>query len=321
MKTKQILILLGILVVLFIAVLISKNPFSKYEKESEIQSLFANFDKNNVAKIEISKSDRTTVLTKNGDKWLVETMDNYSADQEEVKKLLDKVSEFNTDQLISKNPEKQSVFEVDDSSGIEAKLSDSDGEVLAHFFVGKSGPDFMSAYVRKAESDKVYLMDGYLSSIFDKGERGWRDRTIFAFNKGNITQLTIESQGEKVVLPKDEKGNWIIIEPESAKAKSEEVDKIVDTLSKLSASDFAEKKELSEYGLDEPKSKISAMLNDGSIKTLLVGNKDNSKYYVKRADSDIVFILYKYKIDKLLKKFEDLKAESEEVKKSENEGK
>lgn len=316
MKTKQIFILLGIFFVLLIVVVfISQNPFSKYETEEETKSLFANFDKNDIAKIELTKEDKTTVLTKNGDKWLVETMDNYPADQEEVKKLLDKVSEFKTEQLISQNPEKQSKFEVD-SSGIEAKLSDLNGKALAHFFVGKSGPSFMSSYVRKTDSDKVYLMDGYLKSIFDKGERGWRDRAIFAFNKGNITQMTIESEDEKVVIPKNKKGNWVIIKPEAAEAKKEEVDKVADTLSKLEASDFAEKKKPKEYGLDEPKSKISAMLNDGSTKTLLVGNKESSKYYVKRADTETVFVLYKNKIDKLLKTFEDLKKEdSQKIKK------
>jgi len=319
MKTKQLLILLGILVVLFVIVLVSKNPFSRYEKKGETKSLFVDFDKNNVVKIELTKpvlsevegSDETTVLTKDGDKWLVETMENYPADQEEVDRLLDKVSEFKTDRLASKNPEKQSKFEVD-SSGIEAKLSDSNGKVLAHLFVGKSDPVSMITYVREADSNEVYRVVGYLNPIFDKGERTWKDRTIFDFNKGNITQLTIESEEGKVILPKDEEGNWKIIEPKPANAKKEEVDKIADTLSKLEVSDFAEKKELKEYGLYEPKSKISAMLNDGSTKTLLIGNKEDSKYYVKRADSDIVFILYKYRIDELLKKFEDLKEESEE---------
>jgi len=316
MKNKQLLILLGIFVVLLVVVFISKNPFSKYEKTAESGSLFPNFNKDNIAKIETIKSENKTVLIKNAGKWLVKTMDNYPADQEEVEKLIDKVAEFETSQLISKNPEKQSIFEVD-NSGLEAKLYNSSGELLADFFVGKNGPDFMSTYVRKADSDKVYLVDGYLKSIFDKGERTWKDRSIFDFNKEDITQLTIVSENQKIVIPKDEEGNWKIIEPEAADAKKDEVDKIADKFSTLEASDFAEEKELKEYGFDEPKSKLSAMLSDGSVKTLLVGNKQDSKYYVKTDDKETIYILYKYIIDDLFKKFEDLKQKTKEQEKPE----
>ena len=53
MKTKQLLILGGVLVVLAIVVLVFENPFGKSEYEKKVETatpLFPNFDKEQVAK-------------------------------------------------------------------------------------------------------------------------------------------------------------------------------------------------------------------------------------------------------------------------------
>ena len=65
--------------------------------------LFPFFNKENVAKIEIIAAFglTTTILVKQNDQWLVESMDNYPADQTAVKELLDKVAEMKTIQRAS----------------------------------------------------------------------------------------------------------------------------------------------------------------------------------------------------------------------------
>ena len=199
-------------------------------------------------------------------------------------------------------------------SGIEVKLSDSSDNLLAHFFVGRS-KDFLSAYVRKADANEVYRMKENLTYTFDRN-LGWRDRTIFDFNSGDMTKLTIESKGEKLVLQTSAEGKWELIEPEKAKAKKDAVDGILNKLSSLDTDDFAEKKELKEYGLDEPTSSVSAKLNDGSSRILLIGKEEGGKHYVKRADKEMVFQIYKSSVNQLLKKVKDLKEEE----KAEEEG-
>ena len=67
MKTKQILILLGVLAVLVVLVLIVANPFRKDEYAKKIetaQMLFPNFDKESITQIEITAAGETTTLKK-----------------------------------------------------------------------------------------------------------------------------------------------------------------------------------------------------------------------------------------------------------------
>ena len=312
MKTKQLLILGAIFIVLVIVVLLFDNPFGQSEYEKKVETampLFPNFNKEQVVKIEITATGETTTLSKQNDNWVVASMDNYPADGEGVAELLSKVTEFKNTQRVSNNPEKQSEFEVD-STGVEAKLMDASDKVLVHLFVGKTTPGFLSSYVRPADSNDVYVAQGYLQSVFNKGTRTWKDRTIFNFNKGIVTQLNIISPEETVELRLDADGAWQMLKPVAAAAKTTEVDALLTTFSGLDTDDFAEAKdELAEYGLDTPQSTISAVLNDGTTATLHVGKEEEGKLYVKRDDKDTVFRLFKSNVDRLMKKSDTLKAE------------
>ncbi len=316
MKTKQILVFGAIFVVLAIIILLFENPFGQSEYEKKIETampLFPNFDENHVVKIEIIATDETTTLSKQNGNWVVVSMDNYPADSEGVAELLSKVTEFKNTQRVSNNPEKQAEFEVD-STGVEAKLIGANGKMLAHLFVGKTTPGFLSSYVRPADSNDVYVAQGYLQSVFDKGTRTWKDRTIFSFNKGIVTQLNIISPEETVELRLDAEGTWQMIKPVVAVANTTEIDALLTTFSELDTDDFAEARdELGEYELDAPQSTISAVLNDGTTATLHVGKEEEGKLYVKRDDKDTVFRLFTSNVDRLMKKSDTLKAEEPPV--------
>ena len=312
MKTKQLLILGAIFVVLAIVILLFENPFGQSEYEKKVETalpLFPDFNEEQVVKIEITATGETTTLSKQNGSWVVVSMDNYPADSEGVAELLSKVAEFKNTQRVSNNPEKQAEFEVD-STGVEAKLMDANDKVLVHLFVGKTTPGFLSSYVRPANANDVYVAQGYLQSVFNKGTRTWKDRTIFSFNKGIVTQLNIISSEETVELRLDAEGTWQMLKPVVAVAKTTEVDTLLTTFSGLDTDDFAEATdELAEYGLDTPQSTISALLNDGTTATLHVGKEEEGKLYVKRDDKDTVFRLFKSNVDSLIKKSDALKAE------------
>ena len=312
MKTKQLLILGAIFVVLAIVVLILENPFGQSEYEKKIETavpLFPNFNQEQVTTIEIIADGETTTLSKQNGDWVVTSMDNYAADSEGISELLSKVAEFKNTQLVSNNPEKQAEFEVD-STGVEAKLMDANGTLLAHLFVGKTTPGFLSSYVRAADANEVYVAQGYLQSVFNKGDRTWKDRTIFDFNKGILTQLNIASPEETVELRLDANGTWQMLKPVAAAVKQDEIDSLLTTFSDLDTDDFAEATDdLGEYGLDIPQSTISAVRNDGTTATLHIGKEEDGKLYVKRADTETVFRLFKSNVDRLIKKSDTLKAE------------
>ena len=119
--------------------------------------------------------------------------------------------------------------------------------------------------MRAADANDVYVAQGYLQSVFNKGDRTWKERTIFDFNKGIVTQLNISSPEEIVELRLDADGTWQMLKPAASAVKQDEVDSLLTTLSGLDTDDFAEvTDDLGAYGLDTPESTISAVGNDGT---------------------------------------------------------
>ena len=310
MKNRQLKILGGILALLLLIVLIFENPFGKSEDEKraeEATALFPDFKEEQVSKIEITAKGETTILSKLDGQWVVTTMDNYPADSDGVKELLEKVGEFDNARHVSDNPENRTEFQVD-SSGVEAKLLDVNDKILAHLFVGKNTPGIFNSYVRAAESNDVYIGNGYLQGTFDKGTRTWKDRKIFKFEKGLVTAINIVSPEEKIELRLDAENKWQLLQPITSTANQTEVENLLSHFSELNTDDFAEAKELTEYGLDAPTTSITANLNDGTTAKLLIGidEEEGGKTYVKRNDKDTVFMLYKSGVDRLIKKSDEL---------------
>ena len=315
MQNRQLKILGGVFALLLLIVLIFENPFGKDEDEKRAEKakpLFPDYSIELVSKIEIIAKGQTTTLAKQNDakqndQWVVATMDNYPADSEGVKDLLEKVAEFDNSKHVSDNPKNRAEYQVD-SSGVEAKLLDAEEKTLAHLFVGKNTPGIFNSYVRVADSNDVYEGKGYLQSTFDKGERTWKDRTIFKFEKGHVTRIDIVSPEETIELRLDSENKWQLLQPITAAANQTEVENLLSFYSDLKTDDFAEAKELTEYGLDTPTSSITVSLNDGTAAKLLIGKEEDEggKLYVKRDDRDTIFMLSKSNVDRLIKKSDAL---------------
>ncbi|MCD6508578.1 DUF4340 domain-containing protein [Candidatus Poribacteria bacterium] len=305
---RNLYVLLIILAFLVIIALVMERPFGKGEKKKE-EALFPRFDRAQVEKVEITENGETVELKREGDEWIVPTAKGYPADETAVDKMFDEMDEMTTKELISENPDKHPKFKVNED-GIEVKMLGKNDKTLAHFFVGKMGPDFISTYVRRADSKKVYLIPRTLRPVFGKGKTGWCDKEVLSFNVDDVSEVEIEDSGSSISLKKTDKG-WEMTKPEKAEADKDAVEGILRTLSNFKADDVEIKKSESECGLDVPSSKVMIKLKDGTEKILRFGKEQNSRRYLKVDGKDQIFVVYKYRVSKIFKKPEDLKAKKE----------
>ncbi|MBN2381746.1 DUF4340 domain-containing protein [bacterium] len=319
---KSILFLIAFIVITIIVLVVEKpfkEPGSKSEKD--IQKLFPGLALDQVAEIVINQiPEQTFTLQKSGDGWVVASENNFSANPNEVEELIKRTVDFDTRELVSRNPENQATFQVN-KLGIEVQITDTSSKKIAHFFIGKNGPDYASTYVRADGSDHVYLQKGYLKSIFDKSRTKWRDARVVTFEKDNVDSLTLhftkEEEGKKPVeheltmnsALEGDKVVWNLVKPEEFPAKSNEVIRIVNALATFSADDFCIDKTLAETGLEKPSQWFTITMKDGVSHSLNVGSKENGKYYVKRSASDTIYLVNEYKINNLQKTFDNLKDE------------
>jgi hypothetical protein len=232
----------------------------------------------------------------------------YLADAAAVDKLLEIVTGLKAETIVSKNPKNFDQYEVTDQKGLDVRLADSDNRSLASLYVGKSGPDIFSTYVRVKDSDKVVLVGSILKTAFEKELKDWRDKTIFKLNKDDIIEYKVDGD-MKLHLKKDEKQSWQVLAPESFEAKKDAADDIMRKLAGLKAVDFAEGP-LKEFQLDRPARTITASLKDGATATLLVGKEKNTfQHFVKPQDKEAIFVLENYNLESLCPALDKLKPE------------
>jgi len=312
MKTKTTVILFGLFIILLVFVYLFEGPLSEQarKKAQGVPTLFPGFAQDSAAKIAVKSTGKDIVLEKKEDAWQISGTDGFTADPEAVQNALDTVAGFKRENIASKNPEKQDIFEVTPARGLEVKVLDAGDKILAHFYIGKIGADFFSNYVRKEGSDEV-LQVAAVTSTFDKTVEGWRDKTIFKFHADMATRLSLKTAREEIVLEKNEKDEWHITKPEGVQAKPEMVNTMVTTLSSLSALGFAEDYDTAKYEIDNPQLTVTVILKDQIEQKLHIGKKNEEKaqYYAKSEAKKTIFLIGKYQFDTINKTAKDLKEE------------
>ncbi len=311
MKTKQLVILLSILVVLVLLALWQKSEIIFKSEKHTAQSplLFTDFDPQQASLIQLTNPDKETILVRQGAGWLVATASNIPATAEYVTQLFDQMGQITRGDLVSQQPEKFSIFQVDES-GLVVKITDEAQKLIAHFYVGKQGPDYNSRYVRKEGSNDVFLINRSLRITFDRDD--WRERQAFGFNAQEVVGLDLACDEQQFALNKE--GNaWRLTQPNEAAAQAKMVNTILDKLNRLRIMDYMQEQDDSKYGLDTPMCRIKVGLADGSSLALLVGNKDTdgSAYYARREGDAYIFTLPVHQVDKMKKKLAKLKQEPE----------
>lgn len=171
---RPVFYLLGALVLAAIVVLIERPGGTPGDREGTRQ-IFKTLDPNKVARIEIERLLDGVSLVREEKMWLVGKGDEplTPADAAKVSEALTTLQQFTTTSLVSTNPEKQGVFQVN-QLGLQVRAYDAAGALLAHVYVGKQGPDFFSTYVRHGGEDRVYLTRTSLSGHFPTVLEYWR---------------------------------------------------------------------------------------------------------------------------------------------------
>src|ERR1051325_2587599 len=191
---KSTIILISLLLVLGAVTYFLLPSQKEHESSYEPSDLNVKVDSASVVKIEIEQKGKSVTIENVGGKWMITSPLRYAADATSIKQLLSGLSKFRVGSLISSNPEKQNIFQVD-STGTRISVTDRSGKPVA-LVVGKMGPSFSEVYFRLPASKDVYLGEGLDTWMINKEARDWRDKTILIAPSETLRALT-SSVGNK----------------------------------------------------------------------------------------------------------------------------
>jgi len=296
------------LIIYFLLVTKEKKTFAPQKIET-----FVEIDSGSVDKIELCILKTKLVLEKKGDNWYTTQPDSFRADKGLVGQLLNLTANLEVEDLISTNPNKQMLFQVDTLTGTILNII-GQGKTMASFVVGKNSPDFMYTYVRNLDSDEVWSAKGLLSRMAGLRIDQWRDKSILELDAGTIQ--TIEFIRKKGAYRLSRVDTIWKVSPspytEDYDVKEIEVIDLIDRISNLRTDAFASLPDLEGLDFGKPALTLKLTLDDRSeeILTIVQKSEEDKRYFVEKEGDETLYLLYQDSFDHLDKSVEDFKSET-----------
>src|SRR5258708_27374745 len=172
---KSTVILISLLLVLGAITYFLLPSQKEHETSYEPSDINVKVDSASVVKIVVEQKAKSVTIENVSGKWMITSPLRYPADATSIKQLLSGLSKFKVGSLISSNPEKQNIFQVD-TTGTRISVTDRSGKPVA-LVVGKMGPSFSEVYFRLPSSADVYLGEGLDTWTLSKEVKERRDKS------------------------------------------------------------------------------------------------------------------------------------------------
>jgi hypothetical protein len=252
-----------------------------------------------------SKSD-TLLLKRIAGGWHLAEPVVYPADYRFVHDLLVKLENVEIENLISDEPGKDSIFQVDESGSRVTALAGTD--TLADFIVGKMSSDSRHTYTRKMGQREVYLVKGTFSGQLSRKAKDWRDKEILNFPPESVVSLEFQAPKETFRIEKQDSLWYVHQGGKTSPADTKIVDRTLSALSKFRTFDFLDGDSTRMVDFTKPDLVLNIQTDGGSQYTLMLTpqDKEANRYYVKKSGVDnTLFIIYKGSANMLLKKADE----------------
>jgi hypothetical protein len=249
-NNKTLIIILIVLIGIFAVVRIFRTPTKRSNLKKELVSL----DTASVTQIKlIPKVDGAEITFKReGTKWTVTKFGKeYNADLGAANSLLGQLVGLKPQKMVSSKKEKWNDYQVGDSTTSVQVFAGSDA--VADLKIGRIGfnqnPAHMQqqqyggggfggafTYVRVADEDEVYTVDGFLESTFNRSLNDFRNKTLIRLDADDVTKLSFNYPDSGFVVEKRDKKWWI----GTVAADSNKIKTYLNQLSFKNAASFAD---------------------------------------------------------------------------------
>jgi Domain of unknown function (DUF4340) len=277
----------------------------KREKAAGAKGRLWTFEPKDVEGLTIKRKDDTVKLKRVGDGWEMLEPVKTRANGGAVNEVVTGLATARVDREIESNPSKPSEFGLEPPEALVTLEVKGQAAPLT-LALGSKNPTGVWIYAREGSKPAVVTIG---DSVFRDATRPvaeFRDRTLFAFDRRNVSAIDLDLDGSKMTLEAEDGGKWRIAKPGPFRGDAELVTEMLDKLASATVREFlGSEKTLASYGLDKP-SRVTLWLGkdkDRTSKTLLLGKLDAAKkgVYVQRQGEQEVLLAPSETWDKLPK--------------------
>lgn len=306
---KSLVVLVGAAVVL-VAIYLAMSYSEQKSMAPREASNFVGLDSGVVNKIVIKRLGGAVELDRAGDGWNV--IDNgkpQKAEKMGTDQIANVAHNLTVGDIISSNPDKQMLFQVDTIMGRTIEFY-RDDQMLGSLVIGKPGSDFRSTYVRKPESNDVYLTSAPLSRLVDRNARAFRDKVISPIDTATITSVDIASKDFTYSIVKMD-SLWTVNSNKEGTfiADHNKATQLVNLLGNLRVADFVSDEERDTVNFAAASEMVTVHLSGGNQLSLVLMPKSDERkdYYIRLSNSEGLFVVFEGTRNSLIKKPDDFK--------------
>ncbi len=286
-------ILIGTVVVLAVITYFVLRQPGEVSRTETSGAVLVSYDSASVDKVEISGTGGSVTLVKQGNGWMLTSPMQYRADQNVVTTAVGKGKDIQVKNIVSSNPEKQQLFQVD-SSGTLVQMY-AGGNLVAAFRVGKPSSTYTETYVRTEGSNDVFLADGMFTYLFGHQPKEWRDKTIYK-NEPDLIRSVTYKYGDTTFTLAMKDSLWRL---NGDSVSQPTVKGVVSSLANLQADDFVDS------ALSAAPKQVALIDVDGTQIRFCQGKAANT-YLVQTSQSPQWYEVQGWKATQVLKRKKDL---------------
>ena len=286
---KKILITLGVLVALWglSALMSGGSDGGSSAAAGGVATALDGLDGSTIDAVQISGPLANLSLAREGGAW---TVNGFAADSTAMGRLWDALADAEVGRVVATNPANHDRMGVSVDSAWTLEVTRAAGGTST-VLLGNTGPMFPSAYARVADDDVVVVVSGDLRAAVTRGLVQWRDKTVLVADTAAITRMVINADGEALTLERPD-DVWMVYGEVAAAAA---VANVLSELSRLVAIGFMEDGSAPE---DDPRRVTAFNATGDTIVTVMVSGTGSTRY-VQVPDSDTVFEMPGWRVDRL----------------------
>jgi hypothetical protein len=194
------------------------------------------------------------------------------ADREAITGLLDKLRAARVKEFVTDQPKSLAEYGLDRPTRLLLEVGEEKTRGTRALRFGKAVPDKKGVYAQREGEPTVLLLEEDLWKAIPASATALRDKTVFAYDRGKVERVELESPKGKVSLALQD-GQWRITAPVALRADEGAMSDVLWKARDLRATEFLAEPggRLAAYGLDRPRVRLSVWEKDAKEpRTLLL---------------------------------------------------
>ncbi len=305
MKSRNYLILAGVIIILVLILVFNSNSNRTNFKIPRLTQI----KQGEITGVVINKTNGTVTLKVENGAWIVNN-EKYPGDNNKISNVISSITGLKISDLASES-KNYALYQLDESNKINVKAYKGD-TLLRTFDIGNEVSTGKHTYIKLPDHKEVYIAQDPLRSIFDSDADSFRNKNVMTFDRNIINAVSVTDKTGKTdkffkqnitnIVKETNNTVQTNVKPvwtaENGRDVSEpELDQIVRDSSELSCDRFIYDKKIADFA----KSKIlfRILLSGKKDYTLSVYTGKDDQYEGVSSENSQPFILPKWKVDNM----------------------